>query len=377
MKKERLIELDAMRGIAFLFIVLQHTIGGFSYRDDISLSGFIISKFIYTAAQTGVQIFIFLTAVSLVYTYYEKIDIKDFYMKKLKFLVLPFVLWSLIIMINNGDTLNMQSLLVIFSGDAQYHLWYMGMIIRIYLYFPIILWLIRKVMHKSIYVKSAVFILLLILYWYVLSNYGIAESISSILFKNPDDLQKKLVNISPLFYYFYFVLGVYAVCSYKKFKEKILKYRYAVTAVYVLCFLFYYYIAVSERYSCMLPKINGTIAMSILYRTSSILFFYIVSCLIAEKVEVILNVLKIISRYSFPAYLVHVMVLNKLTRYVSTSPEISYYVKYFVLTVFISISVSMIINYIPYSEYLIGIRSKINLNLISRRVISKVHLKKA
>ncbi len=127
----------------------------------------------------------------------------------------------------------------------------------------------------------------------------------------------------------------------------------------------------------MLPKINGTIAMSILYRTSSILFFYIVSCLIAEKVEVILNVLKIISRYSFPAYLVHVMVLNKLTRYVSTSPEISYYVKYFVLTVFISISVSMIINYIPYSEYLIGIRSKINLNLISRRVISKVHLKKA
>lgn len=371
MKKERLIELDAMRGIAFLFIVLQHTIGGFSYRDDISLSGFIISKFIYTAAQTGVQIFIFLTAVSLVYTYYEKIDIKDFYIKKLKFLILPFFLWSLIIMINNGDPVNMQSLLVIFSGNAQYHLWYMGMIIRIYLYFPVILWLIRKLWRKSIYIKSSVFVLLLILYWYVLSNYGIAESISSILFKNPDDLQKKLVNISPLFYYFYFVLGVYAVCSYKKFKEKILKYRHVVTAVYVLCFSFYYYVAVSERYSSIIPKINGTIAMSILYRTSSILFFYIVSCIIAEKVKVILNVLKVISRYSFPAYLIHVMVLNKLTKYVSTSPEITSYAEYFILAVFISIALSMIINYIPYSEYLIGIRSKLNLNIISK----KVHLK--
>ena len=139
MKKERLLELDVMRGIAFLFIVLQHTIGGFSYRDDISFNNFIVSKFIYIGAETGVELFIFLTAASLIYTYINKFDIKDFYIKKLKFLVLPFVIWSIIIMINNGQTLNVQSILVIFTGDAQYHLWYMGMILRIYLYFPIIL----------------------------------------------------------------------------------------------------------------------------------------------------------------------------------------------------------------------------------------------
>ena len=75
MKKERLIELDVMRAIAFLFIVIQHTIGGFSYRDDISFNDFAISKFIYIMAQNGVEFFIFLTAVSLVYTYYEKFDI--------------------------------------------------------------------------------------------------------------------------------------------------------------------------------------------------------------------------------------------------------------------------------------------------------------
>ena len=36
MKKERLVEFDLIRGMAFIFIVLQHTIGGFSFRSDIS-----------------------------------------------------------------------------------------------------------------------------------------------------------------------------------------------------------------------------------------------------------------------------------------------------------------------------------------------------
>lgn len=357
MKKERLLELDVMRGIAFLFIVLQHTIGGFSYRDDISFNDFVLAKFIYTAAQVGVVMFMFLTAVSLVYTYSEKIDIKDFYIKKLKFLVLPFVLWSLIIMINDGDPINYQSGLVIFSGAAQYHLWYMGMILRVYLYFPIILWMIKKVKDKNLYVKGSILALLTYLYWLVLSHYGIAEFISSHLFKDPNDLQKKLVNISPIFYGLYFVIGIYAVCSYEKFKAMILKYKYAVSILYALCFSFYYYIALSERW-IGLPQIKGNIAMSILFRTSSVLFFYLISCIIAQKLPLILSMLKTISRYSFPAYLIHVMILNKLTRYISTTPEITSYMKYFVAAVFISIGVSALINYIPYSEYLMGVKSR-------------------
>ncbi|GEQ15405.1 acyltransferase [Clostridium butyricum] len=362
MKKERLLELDVMRGIAFLFIVLQHTIGGFSYRDDISFNNFIVSKFIYIGAETGVELFIFLTAASLIYTYINKFDIKDFYIKKLKFLVLPFVIWSIIIMINNGQTLNVQSILVIFTGDAQYHLWYMGMILRIYLYFPIILWITKKVLKQNIYIKSGVFILLAYLYSYVLNHYGIAGFVIEHLFKNPSDLEKKLVNISPIFYYFYFVIGVYAICNYKKFKEKVLKFKYLISAVYIITFGFYFYIAVTERYSLGLPVLKSSIEMSILYRTMSILFFYLVSCIIAEKFSIMLNILTVISRYSFPAYLIHVMILNRLTLYVATGPQIIYYLRYFFMVSSISIAISWLINYIPYSEYIIGVRSKFKFN---------------
>ena len=362
MKKERLLELDVMRGIAFLFIVLQHIIGGFSYRDDISFNNFIVSKFIYIGAETGVELFIFLTAASLIYTYINKFDIKDFYIKKLKFLVLPFVIWSIIIMINNGQTLNVQSILVIFTGDAQYHLWYMGMILRIYLYFPIILWITKKVLKQNIYIKSGVFILLAYLYSYVLNHYGIAGFVIEHLFKNPSDLEKKLVNISPIFYYFYFVIGVYAICNYKKFKEKVLKFKYLISVVYIITFGFYFYIAVTERYSLGLPVLKSSIEMSILYRTMSILFFYLVSCIIAEKFSIMLNILTVISRYSFPAYLIHVMILNRLTLYVATGPHIIYYLRYFFMVSSISIAISWLINYIPYSEYIIGVRSKFKFN---------------
>lgn len=299
MKKERLLELDVMRGIAFLFIVLQHTIGGFSYRNDISFSNFIESKFIYTVAEIGVEIFIFLTAASLIYTYINKFDIKDFYIKKLKFLVLPFVIWSVIIMINNGQTLNFKSILVIFSGDAQYHLWYMGMILRIYLYFPIILLITKIVLKKNIYVKSGVFIFLAYLYSYVLNHYGISEFVSEHLFKNPSDLEKKFVNVSPIFYYFYFILGVYAICNYKKFKEKILKFKYLIIMVYVITLGFYYYIEITERYNFGLPILKSNIEMSILYRSISILFFYLISCIIMDKFHIVLKILTLISRYSF------------------------------------------------------------------------------
>ncbi|MDU7442200.1 MAG: acyltransferase [Clostridium sp.] len=362
MKKERLLELDVMRGIAFLFIVLQHTIGGFSYRDDISFNNFIVSKFIYIGAETGVELFIFLTAASLIYTYINKFDIKDFYIKKLKFLVLPFVIWSIIIMINNGQTLNVQSILVIFTGDAQYHLWYMGMILRIYLYFPIILWITKKVLKQNIYIKSGVFILLAYLYSYVLNHYGIAGFVIEHLFKNPSDLEKKLVNISSSFYYLYFVIGVYAICNYKKFKEKVLKFKYLISVVYIITFGFYFYIAVTERYSLGLPVLKSSIEMSILYRTMSILFFYLVSCIIAEKFSIMLNILTVISRYSFPAYLIHVMILNRLTLYVATGPHIIYYLRYFFMVSSISIAISWLINYIPYSEYIIGVRSKFKFN---------------
>ena len=56
---------------------------------------------------------------------------------------------ELIILLNMialGNRERFQDFIIeIIAGNGAYHLWYMGMIIRVYLFFPIILWVCTKV----------------------------------------------------------------------------------------------------------------------------------------------------------------------------------------------------------------------------------------
>lgn len=361
MKKERLLEFDILRGLAFIFIVIQHTIGGFSFRDDITTNGLFISKFIYTIAKIATPLFVCLTGISLLYTYYEKFNAKDFYVKKLKFLVLPLVFWSLLIMYNDDKSFNYDTALIIFSGDAQFHLWYMGMILRVYLYFPLILFLTKIINTKNHYIKILSFLAFAFCYLLLLNNYGILDKVTNFLFTNPTESQQRLVNITPLFYYFYFVIGAYIILNYKIFKEFILKYKYVLAIVYLITLIYYYYIELSDQIGNPFPYIKSSNITSVFYNSISILFFYIVAYYITTKLKYVFNIIKFISKYSFPAYLIHVLVINKLTLHVPTTQYLGSPIKYLLLTITISISICFLLNYLPYSEYLIGNKSKFNI----------------
>jgi len=341
MKKERLLEFDVLRAIAFIFVVLQHSIGGFSFRNDISVQDFLVSKFLYVMAEIAVPLFVFLTGVALLYTYYDKFDIKSFYIKKLKFLVFPFFIWSLFIMFYNNEPIDKHVFENIFTGNAQYHLWYMAMILRIYLYFPIILNIARLIKKSNKYIRIGCFIFLTLGYWSLLNHYEILGILSKLIFKNPTDLQNKFINITPLFYYLYFVIGAYIITNYKTFKKLIFRYKYIVVFAYILAFLYYYYIEISDRIENPFPYIKSYTLTSIFYRSISILFFYILSYYIVIKLKKIFYLLKIISKYSFPAYLIHVFIMNNLTSYISSNKYIISPIKFFISTIVISIFVCL------------------------------------
>lgn len=46
-KRERIVELDLLRAIAFIFVLVQHTIGGYSISPKASLSSAVALRFIY------------------------------------------------------------------------------------------------------------------------------------------------------------------------------------------------------------------------------------------------------------------------------------------------------------------------------------------
>lgn len=362
--KKRLLELDILRGFAFILVVIEHTLGGYSYSKDISISNLFISRFIYTMAKPAVVIFLTLTAMSLVYTYYDKFDLRSFYIKKLKFLVIPYIVFSFLDIVLLKHTDRMKSFIAqLASGNAAYHLWYMAMTLRIYLFFPLILLLIRKISKKSTITKVGFFITYFLGYWWILkNNINITNFFGRLIFKNPDELQQRFINITPLIWSLYFVVGVYIILNYEKFKTILLKHKKAFIALYGLTLAYGYYDEVRDVIGNPMPYIKFNYVISISNRILTILFFYIVSVCILNRQKILSKLLMFIGKYSFPAYMFHIVVIQHIVNNVHQTKNLYSPVLLLVETVVVTTLIFYVINYLPFSEYVIGIRSKPKIN---------------
>lgn len=102
-------------------------------------------KLTYVIAKVAVPIFLFISAVALFYTHSKKFECKSYYFKRIKYLLIPYIIWSAInmIMLENKERFS-DFLVQLTAGNAAYHFWYMGMVIRVFFIFPIILWIAKK-----------------------------------------------------------------------------------------------------------------------------------------------------------------------------------------------------------------------------------------
>lgn len=371
MSKKRIIELDILRAAAFLFVVLQHTVGGFSYRDGLSIENLLVSKFIYTIAKAGVPLFLFLSAVTLIYTYGDKLNVKDFYIKKIKFLFMPFVIWSIYCLISKGYAFDSSTIWTIISGDAQYHLWYMSMIMRIYLYFPLIYMFNRFLKKQKNYVQLIFFICFVIGY-FIIENVDISGFFTNLLFNDPTEMQRRFFNCSPLYYYIYFVLGQYFINHYERFKELIIENKYKIIISYVVLLLYEHYVSLEGHIEYPFSFIKSYNTISVLYFCISIICAYIAAYYISHCHKYALHVFNFIGKYSFPAYLIHITVVNELTLKIPTTNQVTCMIKFWVLTVMISIGICWILSYLPFAKYILGVRSHIDLEKIKNVMLDNV-----
>ena len=320
MKKERLKEIDILRAFAFIFVVAQHTLGGFSNIKGISYFDFTVMKLIYVMAKPAVPIFLFISAVSLFYVYSNKFDWKKYYIKRIKYVLIPYAIWSAINMFELGSTERFNNFIVqIIAGNGAFHLWYMGTILRLYLIFPVILWAARKIHMMNLKIRVFTFTLLSILY-YLVSKYQniISDKISFFIFRNPTEIQHRIINISILFWFLYFVLGIYFALNHEYIKKKILQHRIIIIIIYLLLFIYAYLNEVE--------KIEMVRALSIIYPIFSILAFYIISVSLID-INKIYRSMKFIGDYSFASYMAHIIVINYVVNYI----RIDYHIKNYLL----------------------------------------------
>jgi len=378
-KSSRLYELDVLRAIAFLFVVAQHLFGGFARAVEAdSVQSFVLSL-LHVVAKPAVPIFMVLVGINLfLYSKHKKPDFKGFYKKKFMRLFIPYTMWSVIFIIlsrNYGKLPNILSILV--TGTGDYHLWYMGMLIRVILFFPFIWFIAHYVHSRGKLTKNILLTLFVVVYWALDKNKDlITTNIINVIYDHPSNLQAIFVQISPVFWSLYLVIGIKIAYEYADFKAFIDKTKWYWLGVYPFLLAYNYYddiksklgIQESDLVKSMISYSHTILSVS--FMVISFLVFYIASSYIYANLPKAYAVLRHISKYSFAGYLVHAYILS-----IAVAP-IAYFgmpyslpldIAIYIAAIFLSIELIHVISYLPHSHLLTGLKRVDLSNPVVRR----------
>ena len=367
-KNSRIYELDALRAFAFLFVVAQHLFGGFAWRDAVDPAQSLVLSLMYVIAKPAVPIFLVLVGINLfLHSKDKKPDFKEFYKKKFTRLFIPYILWCIVFIALSGQYRGLANLLgVLVTGSGNYHLWYMGMLIRVILYFPLIWFIFNYVYSRSEATRNILFLLFVVVFWVVSVNKDlITNSFISLIFNRPSNLQAIFVQLSPVFYSLYLVIGIKIAYRYAGFKGFISKTKWYWLGAYPILLAYNYYHEIKSKLGIQESDIiqsaisyTHTI-LSIAFMVTSIIVFYIMSSYICSNLPKVLGILQHISKYSYAGYLVHANMLA-----IAVAP-IAYFgmpyslpldIAIYIFSIFLSIELTHMISYLPYSHLLTGLK---------------------
>lgn len=154
--KRKLEEIQFARAFAMFAVLFVHYsstgLGAMPAGSDM----FYVYSTFNTIGKLGVPVFFFLSGLVLLYSYRNKEftaqTIKDFYIKRLKFIVIPYVSISVFYFLTKWILYYDYSLLEaikifisqLFNGKVYMHLYFMFVLIQFYLVFPFILYTFKK-----------------------------------------------------------------------------------------------------------------------------------------------------------------------------------------------------------------------------------------
>ena len=361
---KRFIELDIMRLIGFLLVVDQHILGAYSQKLDGSFFDLVILNFFYLIGRPAVPMFVAITAFTLYNANYSKFSFSVFYTKKIFAIVLPYLFWSFatILIFRKYSMLN-DIIMVILTGTASYHLWYMGTLIRIYIWFPLAriftVWLEKK---EKI-VKISALILFCIAYWMLLKNNNlITDGIAKTIFGTPTLLEKRIIQYSPIFWSIYFVAGASVWFNYESFKKNVVKYWVPIGLLYIPVTIYMFLAQSSKILGIEFSQVSYHHFLYILFMLMTILIVYIISVKISEHSKAKERLISEAGKLTFGAYLIHVIILQHVAIILKMMlPKLSYLpagIIIFIITSFLAIIITYLLSFLPFSKYIIGIPTR-------------------
>lgn len=322
---KRIIELDMMRGLSILAVVLIHTSSlSLSLIDNVTPTSY-YNLFVNQVARFAVPVFIFLSGIGLALTYNG--GYFQFLYKRLLKILPYYLIWTFIYLLTYASIDNKTlSLLVIIKsiigGSASYHLYFVPLIIQFYLLFPILYRHFRKT-------KWMIFALFLNMIILVIHRYvEIAQVFTHIL-----DM-KNILN-----WIFYFVFGVWCAERIDSLIIKAKSYIVLVNLLLVVTIVLMtteavYFFLYQSNYAKYLSTLRPIVFIYTL-------LFLSLCCGIKWKHRFIVKPLEFLSKHSFGIYLSHALILDLLTRWF-ISTEINNILLYSITIPFIVTVISYI-----------------------------------
>ncbi|AFK85394.1 MULTISPECIES: acyltransferase [Thermoanaerobacterium] len=179
MTKSRIDEIDILKGIAIIAVLMIHTTSNAVVQLNKSSLSYIIFAVINRLSQFAVPAFIFASAMLLMYNYGDGCDWRLFYKKRLKNVLLPYAVWTIIYgaYLHIAHHVPLRSILTIKNilfGGMFYHLYFIVLIAQLYVLFPVLLYIYRLINKNTQTIVLSIIILQtmsVLLFKYVISRY--------------------------------------------------------------------------------------------------------------------------------------------------------------------------------------------------------------
>lgn len=363
-QRQRIDELDVLRGLAFLAVVLQHALGIYIRKPDVIYREAQILGLLYNLSKFAVPMFVFITGLVLFFNYYERLDYRKFIARRVTEILVPYAVWTAIYNYFYFRSLTFDAArLELFTksllfGEGAYHLWYIIMIFQFYLVFPL-LRLVFKIFYEKI-IKYSFSLLVVVGLGYVLLMWMASEH--SGLFGTEGIIRRFFVEYrsrNALYFIFYFILGAFAGLNINKWRTFSARYQKQAVFLFLIFFIWVGYELLAGG------KINLAISTTFktsmfLYTVTQIVVLYKLAIVITERLPWVFSSISYTGKYSFGAYLMHALTLDYAVRAINLHFPTNHYLAAtffaFVICSAVSVALAKLIGIIPLGSLLTGSR---------------------
>lgn len=323
-KKAKIDEIQTLRGLAFLAVVLQHAIGHYAYVPEAGLADGTLLGVWLILAKFAVPMFIFITGLVLFYNYPEGVPYGPFLLKRFKDIVLPYLLWSLIYAFFFGgiQTINGSNVLQILhdwaTGKASYHLWYVVMVIQLYVCFPfvqkVVQWVYRMLNYNPGVLRFG-FILLCVGYVWLTGQIGeISRWMEGLHVPLLTPLFTEYADRNAFYFFIYFLLGAAAGLNFQQWKQRLWNGRYGWMGLYAIVSSILMYRIMASFGEPVHIQYNATLLLQpfmAVFLLVSVLAVGVIAIAFHQKAgSKPIAWMAFIGQYSYGAYLAHAFMLT-------------------------------------------------------------------